>query len=114
MDVRYWRTFLVFMRPLPEFWALSRSSCQIAADPPYERSRHEERAAFHFERQARQPPRRGSAGDAGVVLRIELRFVTRALEHFRRGVPRPVTTPGMRADGRQRDVSLRRVGARRV
>src|SRR5262245_61446675 len=106
-----WRILLVCMRPLPWFLLDSGLSGQVTADPPDERTGCDERVALDPQRQPRQAPRGGAARDAGVVFRIELRLVARTLEHVRGGVPCPVAAGRVRADGRQRDVTVRRIRA---
>src|SRR5207237_3015037 len=103
---------VVLLRLLVKGEAASPGSDWLEPWPAHEASAGDDHAIDDLDRQPRQPARRWPAHDAPPVPRIELRFVARASESARLGLPQRHVTAGVRADTRIRHDAVGRSGAR--
>src|SRR5215510_4380414 len=84
------------------------STSRVEARPADEPTGDHRHAIDDLERQGRESSRRRTVQDSRTVFEIELREVTGALDRARGWLPVPGVAPGVRADGRVGDDSLRR------
>src|SRR2546426_10783078 len=78
------------------------------ARPSDERAGDDRETVRDLQRQRRQAARRRAVQDSGARLEVELREVARAFDGARRGLPVPLVTSGVRADGGVRDDAVHR------